>query len=338
MAMFRFDLEVLSKRRTQIMGFAMLSVIYFHSGFDFSFIPPLQLLKQWGDVGVDIFLVMSGIGIYHSLSHKSNVPAYIRSRLRRILPAHLLVCGCWFFFLDIILYRESFLTFLMDVTSLNFWINGRLTTWYLSSLLVMQFLTPAYAGMWKRYPHMDRVIIPVVLLLCLGITYIPALNQAFEHLLVFFYRIPAYLVGLSIGRRICENRASVSVSAPLVACILGISICILAISSGLTPWYLRWVLRYATYLPIALILCGITVHLPENRLFRYFGTRSLEIYLLHEKILWVISIIACRVIGDGTLQTTLINVLAILVSCAGAEILRYILKHFFTRKGVKRLA
>lgn len=63
--MIHFDLSILSKRRTQIMGFAMLAVVYFHSGFDLSMIPLLQILKQWGDIGVDIFLVMSGIGIYH---------------------------------------------------------------------------------------------------------------------------------------------------------------------------------------------------------------------------------------------------------------------------------
>ena len=129
--MFHCDLKRFSTSRTQIMGVSMMLVVLFHSGFELSAVPILSLLKQWGDIGVDMFLLMSGMGIYHSLNKKPDTAAYIRNRFRRILPAHLIVCGCWFFFLDIVLYREGILTFLMDVTSLNFWINGRLTTWYL---------------------------------------------------------------------------------------------------------------------------------------------------------------------------------------------------------------
>lgn len=330
--MIHFDLTMLSKRRTQIMGFAMLSVVFFHSGFDLSMIPLLQLLKQWGDIGVDIFLVMSGIGIYHSLSRKPDVSSYLRSRVRRIVPAHLLVSSVWFFFLDMILYKEGFVTFLMDVTSLSFWINGRLTTWYLSSLLVMQFLSPFYVNLWKKHPALDRVAIPVVILGCLCITYTPALNQALEHLLIAFYRIPAFLVGLSIGRRICENRSTLSISAPLGLLLLGGSICILVISSGLTPLYLRWVLRYAVYLPIALALCFAVIHVPENKLFRYFGTRSLEIFLLHDKVVWVTTILARRIWGEGPLRCAIVNVLAILIACIGAEILHRVIVLIFSEK------
>ena len=320
------------------MGFAMLCVVFFHSSFDLSMIPPLHLLKQWGDIGVDIFLVMSGMGIYHSLNRKQDISSYIRGRLRRILPAHLLVCGVWFFFLDVILYKVGFLTFLMDVTSLSFWINGRLTTWYLSSLLLMQILTPAFLFLWKKHPSVGLIAVPAVLLICLGITYTPVLNQSLEHLLVFFYRIPAYLVGLYIGRRICENRAIISIPAPLALLTLGMSICILVISSGLTPLYLRWVLRYMVYLPIAVMLCGIAIQIPENRFFDYFGKRSLEIFLLHDKVLWVLSILGNRIIGKGMIQSNVVNILAILLTCVGAEILRYIFSRIYARKGVKSVA
>ena len=317
------------------MGFAMMCVVFFHSSFDFHIIPPLNVLKQWGDIGVDIFLLMSGLGIYHSLSRNSDIPAYIRGRLCRIVPKHLLVCGVWFFFLDVLLYREGIVTFLMDVTSLNFWTNGKLTTWYLSSLLLMQLLTPMFIRQWRKHPSVGFLAIPAVLLTCLGITYTPVLDNSLGHLLVFFYRIPAYLLGLFIGRRICENRSIVSIPILLVWLTLGVSVGILIISSGLTPWYLRWVLRYAAYLPIALAICCGVVRLPDNKVFRYFGTNSLEIYLLHEKVLWVLSILARRIIGDGFIQSAFINILAILLTCVGAKILKNLFTHIITEKGVK---
>lgn len=312
------------------MGVSMMLVVLFHSGFELSAVPILSLLKQWGDIGVDMFLLMSGMGIYHSLNKKPDTAAYIRNRFRRILPAHLIVCGCWFFFLDIVLYREGILTFLMDVTSLNFWINGRLTTWYLSSLLVMQVLTPMYIKIWKKHPRLDWFSIPVAYLLCGVITYTPVLNSALEHLLV--YRIPAYLVGLSIGKKICEQRSEISVSAPVVICVLGLSSLVLAISSGLTPFYLRWVLRYAAYLPLAIMLCVVVTLIPDNKLLAFWGKQSLEIYLLHEKVLWVLSVISGRIFSDGADYSFVINVLAILISCFGAQILHKLISHLIRRK------
>ena len=320
------------------MGFAMLCVVFFHSGFDLSMIPPLHLLKQWGDIGVDIFLLISGLGIYHSLNRNPDIPAYIRGRLCRIVPKHLLVCGVWFFFLDVLLYREGIVTFLMDVTSLNFWTKGKLTTWYLSSLLLMQLLTPMFIRQWKKHPYEGFLAIPAVLLTCLGITYTPVLDNSLGHLLVFFYRFPAYLLGLFIGRRICENRSIVSIPILLVWLTLGVSFGILIISSGLTPWYLRWVLRYAAYLPIALAICCGVIRLPDNKVFRYFGTNSLEIYLLHEKVLWVLSILARRIIGDGFIQSAVFIILAILLTCVGAKILKNLFTHIITEKGVKSVA
>ena len=316
----------------------MLSVVFFHSGFDLSIIPPLQALKQWGDIGVDMFLMMSGIGIYHSLNNKPDIPNYLKNRLRRILPAHLLVCGCWFFFLDIVLYGEGLFAFLLDLSSLNFWINGRLTTWYLSSLLIMQFLTPVYLKCLKKYPLMDRIVIPAVLLLCLVITYTPFLNETLEHLLIFLYRIPAYLLGLSIGRRICSNNATVFVPIPLLVAVLIASVGILLVSSGLTPLYLRWVLRYAAYLPISLMLCVVVTYLPENRLFRYLGTHSLEVYLLHEKVLWVLSALSTRIIPGKEIHSAVVNVLAIVLTCIGANILHAMLSMKLRRKGVRNCA
>jgi hypothetical protein len=226
----------------------------------------------------------------------------------------------------------------MDVTSLNFWINGRLTTWYLSSLLLMQLLTPAFIKQWKKHTAVGPLTISVVLLICLVITYTPVLDESLGHLLVFFYRIPAYLIGLFIGRRICESRSVISISVPLVFITLSVSAGILFISSGLTPLYLRWVLRYAVYLPISLAICCIVTRLPDNKVFHHFGTNSLEIFLLHDKVLWVLTVLARRIFGDGLVQSTFINILAILLTCVGAKILKYTSMRIITKKGAKSVA
>jgi len=136
--MIDFDYKILSTKRTTIMGTAMLLVVFFHSSIDLSRIPILQLIKQSGDIGVDIFLIASGIGIYFSLLKHQSFVAYISSRIQRILPAYFIINSIWFAAWDFILGDPDFLAFLLDISSLSFWLNGRLTTWYLSSLFLLQ--------------------------------------------------------------------------------------------------------------------------------------------------------------------------------------------------------
>lgn len=72
------------------MGFAILWVMYFHI--------PLKFATEigWfthriGFYGVDIFLFLSGLGVYFSLMKRPNVLRFYKARLVRILPAYVIV-------------------------------------------------------------------------------------------------------------------------------------------------------------------------------------------------------------------------------------------------------
>lgn len=328
------DTVRLSKNRTIIMGMAMICVVLFHSSLDFSRFRLAQLVKQHGDIGVDIFLMMSGMGIYSSLEKMSSIKAYIQRRVRRIVPAYLLANGCWFFLVDLILHTNGIEQFLLDVSSLSFWINGRLTTWYLSSLLVLQLLTPKYLQIWRKVPDLNKISIVFAVIMPVCITYTPRLDASLGHLLIFFYRIPAYLAGLEIGKALNSEKSTVLVPKTVLVTSLGMSILILVIINGSLPIYLRWALRYTAFLPIAVVLSCFFSRVPGNAVVSFFGTRSLEIYLLHEKVLWILSAInrhfSCGLKANGLL----INMLSIGLCCIGAEILHRLAGMMISRKVV----
>lgn len=72
----------ISKYRSELMGFSILWVVWFHSAlylnkFPIGFMAHLfEFLKSIGYGGVDIFLLVSGLGIYNSLK-KHNIYIYI---------------------------------------------------------------------------------------------------------------------------------------------------------------------------------------------------------------------------------------------------------------------
>lgn len=158
-----FEARRFSTARAQIMGYAMLCIVFFHSSFPIAETSLFYAIKNLCDIGVDIFLFVSGIGIWFSLNKHANVAAYVQRRCLRILPAFLIVNTLWFLVMDFVLYHAPIWTFIKDITTLSFWLDGKLTTWYLSSLLILQIMSPVIIR-WikKRYRYLAvAVLFPV---------------------------------------------------------------------------------------------------------------------------------------------------------------------------------
>lgn len=321
-----FHIKKLSAKRTQIMGAAMLLVVFFYSSFEFGAVPPLQFIKSISDVGVDCFLLVSGLGIYFSLNRNSDIPNYLTRRIKRIVPAYLLVNGLWFVLMDFILNPNGIGAFLFDLSSLSFWFKGQLTTWYLSALLLLQILTPGYIRLWKKHKSLNQIAIVVILMICIIIRLLPGLNDAVGHLLIFMFRIPIYLLGLSLGARLCGDQEYIKVPICLGLLLLFACIYILLSTGNILSLYTPWAFRYAAFIPIAFLLSyGITM-IPNNRILTFFGERSLEIYLLHEKVLWILGTFVHKFVQNNKNYTVVINLLALLATCIGAEILHRFLR------------
>ena len=75
-----------------VRGLAALAVVFFHRGIYSSFQGLLYILAKYGEVGVQIFFVISGFVIYQSmerhikLGNKGSV-IFLKKRFVRIFPA-----------------------------------------------------------------------------------------------------------------------------------------------------------------------------------------------------------------------------------------------------------
>ena len=89
---------LISRYRSALMGVATLWVMLFHA-YPFEFgVLPLDAFKAVGFCGVDLFILLSGMGLSVSLQRRAGqerLGAYYRRRLSRILPAYWLVVGVY---------------------------------------------------------------------------------------------------------------------------------------------------------------------------------------------------------------------------------------------------
>ena len=95
-------LSDISRHRSAIMGIAMICIILFHVG-----VPRQDAFYgvcRMGNIGVDIFLFLSGIGLWYSWTREpSGTQPFLRRwlsfywrRLRRVYPAWLLVASAFY--------------------------------------------------------------------------------------------------------------------------------------------------------------------------------------------------------------------------------------------------
>ena len=85
--------EAIGACRDEIKGAAILWVVFFHAQLGLGGL--LYDVQKIGYGGVDMFLFLSGFGLYHSLSRDADAGRYLLRRARRLLPAYLPFCAVW---------------------------------------------------------------------------------------------------------------------------------------------------------------------------------------------------------------------------------------------------
>lgn len=98
--MIQFNVQDISEYRGQLMGIATLLVIFGHSVGNGVAMPRwMESLCGLSSVGVDIFLLVSGLGLWYSLTslNGNNVQQGVRCwylrRYKRILIPYLIIIG-----------------------------------------------------------------------------------------------------------------------------------------------------------------------------------------------------------------------------------------------------
>ena len=107
------DYKDLSIYRSELMGWSILWIMMLH--FTFNQIKPLGFISQYGFAGVDIFLFVSGFGLFHSLDKDDNLVRFYRKRLLRIFPTYYILG----FITNLLLTHDDIQTFLFRYSTIG---------------------------------------------------------------------------------------------------------------------------------------------------------------------------------------------------------------------------
>ena len=280
--------RVLSKYRSELMGIAMLWVMLFHAfDLDMGHVV-LQAVRRMGFGGVDIFILLSAMGLVMSLSKREqDYTAFMARRAERILPAYFVVMVPYTLLL-IFLGKAPLSALFFNSTLLYYWTRcAGGFNWYIAGAMTFYALTPLCFRRWRS--SRDRTKLTALCVAAALVVIEVLIYDNYWNFMDVLYRFPVFFLGLLMGFYVLEDRPVGKKDA-----LFWLSWFALGCAYFPVSWFCEWdpwtiqfplcLLFVFTTVPMCLTLCLCFEKLPLGwlrKFFRLIGENSLEIYLFN---------------------------------------------------------
>ncbi len=294
------QLSHLSRFRAEHMGFAMIIIVLFHVALPRT--SALFGLRRVGNIGVDIFFFLSGMGLWFSWTREkveemrasllSRWVTFYKRRLKRVYPTWLLI-ACLYY---IPRYNHGWELWgnghgLVDLAgdilvNWDFWLHDELTFWYIPAIMLLYVLAPPYMELIRRHPVYRWLVVAMIVWPFL-VQWITPIHQSVGHIEIFWSRVPIFFLGINFGQRVKEKSSVEGAAWWMVAVvfILTASFCIYMeqYRHGRFPLFLERLVYIPLTVTLLLILDELWQRVPKAvcKAFSWVGAISLEVYLLH---------------------------------------------------------
>lgn len=279
------ELANISRYRGELMGIAMIFIFLFHIA-----LPRSNMffgLRRIGNIGVDMFLFLSGVGLWFSWMKHPSLKHFFKRRYLRVYPA-------WFI-ISCLYYIPHFhgggvrawVDLVGDITiNWDFWLHDELKFWYIPAMMMLYLFAPPYMQLIRRHP-VYRWLPVVMILWCILVQYVSPIHNAVGHIEIFWSRVPIFFIGINMGEAVRRkdkmDGASIWMILIVFAMTLSASIFLEQELHGHFPIYVERMLYIPLTITTILLLNRVFRRTPKwfNTIFKFVGALSLECYLIH---------------------------------------------------------
>lgn len=282
-------MQAFIRYRAELMGLAIVWTLFYHAAIELPrALLPVQAVQSLGMVAVDIFFLLSGIGLSYSWQADPSPRRFLHKRLIRVLPAF------WFFVLlsclRTALEGRWQATDALRLLGLDFFWQRSLDRWFIPSIMVCYLLFVLAMPLVRRWGAGRWLVFSVLAAVALSL----ALSHGpLDYLLIFTVRLPVFWLGVYIGQALVQGRSVGPLGHRGVQATMWVlGTCGWLLVNGAVDPALSWHLGlwwYPTMVmacPLCLVLCWVLARLPKawdglQAWLARQGTHSLELYLTH---------------------------------------------------------
>ena len=324
---------IFSKYRNQLFGIAIISIVFLHycQGLKNQSFLTIQYQNIVASIGVEIFVFLSGMGLFYSMSKNNKVIGFYKRRFVRIIPTYLLVSIVTLALHDFFYGHGGLKTFLGDIFFVTYVTKGMELYWFVGFIICMYLIYPVihllFTGMHRNIWFVVLMLASFVLIFGTK-TLFPVL---FSHITLAINRIPVFILGSYCGNLIKGNKPVtklwfIGVIFGLLLIILNVGYSILTGKALPIP---RTIFNLFTTIPTMIILISL-IKLVDKRtrivssICSWFGAISLELYVIHVSLRVIFSDLG---IGTSTFLTYgIMAVIAVLLSVSVKKLVDAITK------------
>lgn len=292
----------ISSFRTELMGVATLLVLLYHGNFFGSQIG--RAIAAEGQVGVEMFLFLSGVGLYFSMRKNENVFVFYRHRFMRIIPSYLIIAIPLYAIIFFLLGPRKISIFLYHIFQVGFLLPNELrhcTLWYVPFIVILYILYPVWYFLTKAFRNGKTLVFALLIvaaLLCelASVVFLPGLyvRDGTGGLALQVCRLPIFLIGCYAAFAVQERKRLRAFPLAFFSALAFAAIRLLATLcvDKRSPLYISLIWKSRVFLALAIICACVLLfglsHSPDGkkpvvlRVLAFVGKYSLEIYLLQE--------------------------------------------------------
>ena len=280
MKITRFELNDISKYRGELMGIATILILLCHAPAHIPNMPSViaSLLSKCA-YGVDIFLFLSGMGLWYSISkidYKKDLWQWYKKRYVRILLPCLLVQ-------ILFISKPDFIHHILFFVGYSFYTNHD-GFWFVDMLLPLYLITPI---LYKISTYRGGIMTLVILsILSLLICAIPNESSIIENTKQVMTRVPSFMIGFMVAKSI-KNGKSINVFVATIVALV-----IFPLLSFIAKRYVSQDIMVGPFfLPLLiLLLCSLLkpILTMGGEIWRFFGQISLESYLMNVSLSFIL--------------------------------------------------
>lgn len=323
------SIELINKYRGQIMGISALWIVVYHTWYRM-FAPETSpkllyymelAITKLGYFGVDIFFLLSGIGLSYSIVKHSTKQFLLRRFRRLAYPVLIAAAG------QAIMEGWSFPEYLFRASGIGLFIGKNYFLWFISAITATYLLFPLYWRFFSRSRSKLRFTALFIIAWYLGSVLLDGVIPS-KVALLLMPRVQPFVLGVFFGWAQQNGGLKMSRRVFNIAAVL-------SAAAGTALGWLNTIhsvgffrLQPNGFIPGILVAFGFTVLLAElsglldragratrgvNGFFGFYGRISLEIYCVQE-FFGPIAADAARALGCGSLAVNLVQLAAVTLS------------------------
>lgn len=342
----RNTLQLINTYRSALMGFAAIMVLLHHYWAPVS--PEGSIIRRienyihyTGFIGVDIFLLLSGMGLYYAIQ-KHDIKTFYKRRFSRILPV-ILTSAIIMALVD----GWSLGQFICNITGINFYLKETFSfLWYAVAIIQLYLIFPLYYKFFNKAKNKKKFTTLAILVWLICTLVFGDVSRS--DMFVFTNRIPVFLIGVLFGWM--ERNEEIEFTKYhngicIITLLIGLFLEFVVILFG--TWATLHI--YGTGFPALLVAIPLVLLLPQLfelmtthlrkvgqsiiKLFSLVGGVSFELYVVQE---WIGNKVNL-VLGDNcsNLVTNIVDWLTIVLACVVLVLASKLINKLFSKKGVR---